>query len=271
MTTGRRVALAIGVPVALAIIGWTALTLVATFGQASYRVSLRIPVHGPSVTVSVDSGQVGISGGAPGVVRVHGQVHYALVRPGISWQRTPSGISLQSRCHSVTGPCSFDYQVAMPAGAAADVTDGSGDLAARGLHGPVTLHTDSGQISATALTGDVLISNQSGDVTAAGLSGRNVVIRAGSGNIAATGLTGPGVTVTNQSGDVTLIFASVPSRVRVTCDSGDIKLVLPPGNTAYHLEARTSSGTTDLRVPKDTSSPHVVTVTDQSGDISVTR
>jgi DUF4097 and DUF4098 domain-containing protein YvlB len=171
----------------------------------------------------------------------------------------------------VTGPCSFDYQVAMPAGAAADVTDGSGDLAARGLHGPVTLHTDSGQISATALTGDVLISNQSGDVTAAGLSGRNVVIRAGSGNIAATGLTGPGVTVTNQSGDVTLIFASVPGRVRVTCDSGNIKLVLPPGNTAYHLEARTSSGTTDLRVPKDTSSPHVITVTDQSGDISVTR
>ena len=45
MTPGRWVALAIGVPIALAFIGWTGFSLVASIGQASFPVNATIPVQ----------------------------------------------------------------------------------------------------------------------------------------------------------------------------------------------------------------------------------
>ena len=45
MTPGRWVALAIGVPFALALIGWSAFSLVAGIGQASFPVNASIPLQ----------------------------------------------------------------------------------------------------------------------------------------------------------------------------------------------------------------------------------
>jgi Putative adhesin len=271
MTPARRVALAIGAPIALLIIGWTALTAVAWAGQASYRVHLRIHVRSHALTLAVNSGQVSLRGGSTGIVRVTGTAHYSLVRPRVHWQSTSSGTSIRSTCEALTGPCSLDFAVTMPAGLTTDVSDDSGDLAASGLHGRVTLRAQSGNIEASAMTADVLLSDQSGDINAAGLSGQSVIIKDQSGNITAAGLTNPAMTVTDQSGDITLTFASVPARVQVTCDSGDVRLVLPSGSTAYRVDAHTSSGSTSVRVPTASFSPHVITVTDQSGDITITR
>ncbi len=51
--------------------------------------------------------------------------------------------------------------------------------------------------------------------------------------------------------------------------TGNIKLVFPPGPTAYRVSASTSSGQTSVNVPQSLTSPHVVSVTDQSGDITI--
>jgi Putative adhesin len=271
MTPGRWVALAIGVPVALIIIGWTALTAVAWAGQASYRVHLRIPVRSHTLTLAVNSGQVSLRGGSTGVVRATATAHYSLVRPRVHWQSTNSGTAIRSSCESLTGPCSVDFAVTMPAGLTTDVSDDSGDLAASGLHGRVTLQAQSGNINASVMAAGVLLSDQSGDITADRLSGPSVIIKDQSGNITAAGLTNPAMTVTDQSGDITLTFASVPSRVQVTCDSGNVRLVLPSGSTAYRVDAHTSSGSSSVQVPTDSSSTHVLTVTDQSGNITITR
>jgi hypothetical protein len=77
--------------------------------------------------------------------------------------------------------------------------------------------------------------------------------------------------VAGNGGFAALTFAKVPGRVQVSNESGDIKLVLPPGGTAYQANASTSSGTSVIEVPRNSSSAHVITVTDQSGNISVTR
>ena len=50
LTRGRVVALAIGVPLALIIIGWIALTEVAFAGQGSYPVRLSLPASGGTVS-----------------------------------------------------------------------------------------------------------------------------------------------------------------------------------------------------------------------------
>ena len=88
MTPGRWVALVIGVPLALLVIGWTALTAVAFAGLGSSRVNLAVPVHGRTAVVSVDEGDISVGPGRAGQLRVHGTLHYSLVRPQLSWQRS---------------------------------------------------------------------------------------------------------------------------------------------------------------------------------------
>jgi hypothetical protein len=271
MTPARRVFLAAGTPVALLIIGWTALTAVAWAAQGSYRVHLAIPVRGRAVSVQVDSGQLSVGPGPAGTLRVTGTAHYALARSAVSWQSSPAGVSVRSRCRQLTGPCSFTYAVAIPQGSTAGIDDSSGDVTARGLAGPLTVQADSGNVRVSSLSAGVRISDDSGDVSGSSLTGPELTISAGSGNVGLTGLASRDVTVSNQSGDTTLTFARVPARVQVRADSGNVTLVLPPGGTFYRVVAHSSSGNTAVRVRTDSSSPHVITVTDQSGDITITR
>jgi hypothetical protein len=70
---------------------------------------------------------------------------------------------------------------------------------------------------------------------------------------------------------VVLSFSKVPAHVVVHDNSGDVTVVLPSGPTAYQVQASTSSGTTSIGVPRSPSSPHVITVTNQSGNVVVTR
>jgi hypothetical protein len=252
MTTGRLLALLIGTPLALAIIGWAGVTAVAYAGQGSYPVHLDIPVHGRTVTVSVDSGNMRVTQAAGDRLQVTGTAHYSLVRSTVTRHTTPSGVTVSSQCHFVTGVCSFDYQVAVPAGSPAFLSDGSGDLTLRGLSGPVNLQNQEGDIIGTALSGPrVVIGNQSGDIIISGLASARV-------------------TASDASGNITLTFTKVPDRVQVSDQSGNIKLVLPRGRTLYRVNASTSSGNRVVNVPTSLVSTHVITVTNQSGDITIT-
>ncbi len=271
MTPGRWIALAVGTPVALLVIGFTALDAVAWAGQGSYPVHLSIPVSAPTARVSVDYGQVTLEQGAPGRVLVTGTAHYALVRSTVTWRSAASGLAIDSRCHQITGPCSFDYTVAVPVGLTVRAANGSGDLTARGLTGRLVLTDDSGNVTVSAASGNVLVMDSSGNISGSRLTGTRLTIEDQSGDITLTGLTSQDVTVTNQSGNITLTFTAVPGTVRINDQSGDITLKLPAGSTSYRVTASTASGQTHVGVPHDLSSPHVITVTDSSGNISITR
>jgi hypothetical protein len=255
MTRGRVLALIAGVPVALLIIGWGGVTAVAYAAQASYPVRLELPVPGHTARVSIDSGNLTASPAAGGKLRVTGTAHYSLVRSTVTWHATASGVTVSSQCQFVTGVCDFNYQVGVPAGVRAVLADSSGDIRLHGLPGHVTA-TDG-----------------SGDILGTGLSGPRVVLQDDSGDINVGGLTSADVTVSDGSGDVTLIFSKVPGRVSVSAGSGNVRLVLPPGPTIYRVNASTDSGNRVVNVPATTSpaSQHVITVTDGSGDITITN
>src|SRR5215472_9492900 len=114
MTPGRWVALVIGTPLALVAIGWTALTAVAFAGLGSSRVNLAVPLHGRTAAVSVDEGDISVGPGPAGQLRVHGTLHYSLIPPKLTWQRSRSAIVLQARCQVPVGVCSFNYAVTVP-------------------------------------------------------------------------------------------------------------------------------------------------------------
>ena len=269
MTTGRRIALAVGAPLAIVTIGWTALTEIAWAGQGSYQVSLSIPMHSPAASFTIDSGQLQVGPGTVDTLRLRGTAHYSLVRSRVTWRSTASGVFVGSRCQFPAGTCSFDSRVSIPASARAVIHDGSGDLTVQRLTGPVSITDESGNIIATALSGGVRISDSSGDITGSSLGGPQVVIDDQSGDISIVGLTSTNVSASNDSGDITLVFSTVPDAVHVVDASGNVTVVLPRGNTAYNVTASTASGQRTVSVPTNPSSPHVITVSNDSGDVTI--
>ncbi len=253
LTRGRRIALAAGVPLTAIIIGWGALTAAAWVGQGSYPVRFSLPARTGTATIRVDSGQVTVQPGAPGRLGVTGTAHYALVRSQVSWQSSASGVSVTSQCRQLTGPCEFAYTVAVPAGLAADVLNGSGDMYLWSLSGPVTAHSGTG------------------DITAGRLSSPAVTAEDGSGNITLTGLSSQRVTASDGSGDVTVTFTRVPGYVQISAGSGDVRVVLPRGPAPYRVSTGTGSGSTAVTVPQDPASPHIITVTGDSGNITISH
>jgi hypothetical protein len=271
MTPGRVLALVIGVPLALVVIGWTALTAVAYAGIGTYPVRLDLPVRGHTVAVAIDSGTMTVGQITGDRLRVTGTARYSLVRSTVTRRITPAGVTVSAGCHFVTGVCSFTAQVGLPAGVQASLSNASGDMTLRALASRVDVVAGSGDVHPYDLSGPVSIQDNSGDVTGAGLSGPQVVVKSGSGDIVIGGLTSADVTASNASGDVVLTFTKVPDRVSVSASSGDVRLQLPPGPASYQVSASTSSGNRAVNVPVSSASPHRIIVTDGSGDISITN
>jgi hypothetical protein len=270
MTRGRLLALILGVPVAFALIAWTGLTEVAYAGQGSYPVRLAAPVHGSTVSLSVGQADVQVTQTAGSTLRLTGKATYSLFRSDVTWHRTPSGVIVSPQCHFFVGNCSFSFHALLPAGKRAVLSDGSGNLALRGLTGPVIVGSGSGNVQANLLSGTVNLQTGSGDINGAALSGPKVTLQDGSGDIAINGLASLDVVVNDSSGDIALTFSKVPTRVKVSNSSGDVSVVLPPGPTRYQVNATTDSGNRTVHVPQG-GTGHTITVNDGSGDVSVTN
>jgi hypothetical protein len=58
---------------------------------------------------------------------------------------------------------------------------------------------------------------------------------------------------------------------RISGGSGNVHLVLPSGPTRYRVNASADSGSSVVNVPTSLASPHTITVTDGSGDITITH
>ena len=271
MTRGRRVVLAIGLPIVLALIGYTALTEVAFAGQASYPVRLAVPVHGDTVSLSAGSADVRVTEAPGSQLRLAGTAHYSLIRSTVTWRTTRSGVVVSPRCHFVTGACSFDLNADVPVGKRALISAGSGNVTVVNLSGPVSAGSGSGDILAENVPNAVTLETGSGNISGTNVSGAKVTVKTGSGDIAIEGLTGAHVIASAGSGDITLTFTKVPEQVHVTNGSGNVTLVLPHGRTLYQVNATTDSGGRVVTVPTSSVSQHVITVSDGSGNISITN
>jgi Putative adhesin len=298
MTPGRRVILALGLPIALAVIGlgvagWASGALTGLTRQVSYQVAVSVPVKGSVASVTADNADVTLGSGTGDRIRVRGTLSGSLARPTFSWRSTAAGLALHSQCRVPAGTCSLRYAITAPARFPVAVTDSSGNMSASGLRGTVTLSDSSGDLGASGLAGSVRLDDNSGDITASGITASGLTggirldnsfgditasaltgdlrFQDNSGNVVVNGLAAADVVGVNSSGDITLTFTKVPERVQVTDSSGNITLVLPPGATAYHVIPSNSSGNTAITVPRSSSSKHVIIVANQSGDITVTR
>ena len=250
MTAGRRAALAIGVPLCLALTANTGLSLVADVGRGTFPVDYHIPAAAHRVSVTTSGGSVvlrQIAGGQPSVV---GTATYSLVRPHITERLTGNELVFGSVCSVPEGSCGMNGTVSVDGGTAVSVSTGGGNVTADGTSGRVSLSTGGGDVTANRVSGDLALST-------------------GGGNVQVTGVAATQVSADTGGGDVEIVFTQVPRNVQVSTGGGNITIVVPPGSTQYHVTSSTGGGNVNDAVPQNTSSPRVIDASSGGGDITI--
>ena len=292
-TPARRVILAAGLPVVLALIafasyGWVqrAVSYLASQTQVGYSVRFSVPAAGGRARVTTGDANLSVRAGTSRQIEVRGHLSSSFARPHFSYRSTAAGLALNPSCRVPSGTCLLNFGITVPAGLPVNVSDSFGDLDARGLDGTVTLSDTSGDLTASRLAGNIHLGDTFGTITASGLSGRIQLdnnsgdIRASGvtgdtrlqdsfGTIAVTGLAADDVLASNNSGDITLTFIRVPQQVNVTDSFGNITIVLPAGTTAYRVTTHDSFGTTTVRARRSPAARNLITASNNSGDITI--
>jgi len=239
MTPGRWLALAIGVPVALALIGWTGFSLVSTLGQASFPVNATIPLEHGRLTAHMNGADINLRPGRAenGQARLTGTAHYSLIRPHVAVH----GGNLNFDCRIPTGDCGLDAKLAVPPRTVVSLATGGGNMQVSGLQSSVTLNSGGGDVTVSGPEGPVTVDTGGGNLTAGDLSG-TLRFSTGGGDVNGNGLFAPTVTTDSGGGNVTLAFTRPPAKLDVTSGGGDITILLPPGGTEYAITDRPGGG-----------------------------
>ena len=311
MTSGRWIALAIGVPVALALIGWTGFSLVTTVARGSYPFSYPVPVDDGQVAVNTNAGDVTLRE-APGTTtaRLSGIVYYGLIRPGISESTTPTGANIGMSCNGVNTNCGMNASLDVPPRTAVTLWSNGGDIAAADFSSGVTLWAGGGNVTATSLAGDLQLDTGGGDLTGNGLTGAIQVateggninadnwtgsgtahIDTGGGDLSASGLTGNvqlateggnvdasgvasgAVNIDSGGGDITLALTQAPDSLVITAEGGNVTVILPPGDTTYGLSLPDTQGG-NVSYPSslvNSKSTHKISIDSAGGDITISQ
>ena len=250
MTTGRRVALAIGVPLCLALTLNTGFDLVANIGRGKIPVTYYAPAGSRRLSVTTSGGDVLLRRGSGGQASLAGTGTYSLIRPRVRERSVGADASFGYQCRVPEGPCELDGTLTVPAGMAVSVWTGGGQVSADGTTGAVTLSTGGGNVTANAVSGPLSLSTGGGDVQATGVAATQVSADTGGGN-------------------VEIVFTTVPRSVQVSTGGGDITIVVPRGGTYYHVKADTGGGNVYEPVLIDQSSPNLITATSGGGNITI--
>jgi Putative adhesin len=294
LTPARRVILAVGVPLVLALIGfaaigWSHVAIIqlANGEPVGYARSFSAPASGGQSRLTINNADVGLRPGPGSRILVRTHLFGSIAKPRFDHHYTSRGLVLNPYCAVPIGGCSLSLAVSVPGGLPVTATDNFGSMTATDLHGRVTLTDNSGNLTATALAGTIRLDNPFGDLNASRLSG-TTELSSNSGDINVTGITGgtrltdnfanitvhglaaSDVKVTDTNGDVFLVFSKVPRTVNVTDTFGNVTLMLPPGPATYQVHApRPLFGIRSIKLPESATSSNVITVHNSNGDIII--
>jgi hypothetical protein len=290
MTPGRIAALAVGVPLAVALVGWTSYSFIALAGQASYPIAKAIPVSRGGVTANLDGSDLTLRQGDVSAPELVGTVHYSLFKPSLSVTQAGAGTIVDFQCRNSTGNCSLDATLEVPAGigvtlsteggnlaipaftGSVQLLTGGGDVTAGSLAGTVLVQTSGGNLNADSLSGSVDLQSGGGDLNADTVSGGSLQASTDGGNVNVQDITDPDANIGSAGGDVTLTFTQVPRNLQIRTDGGNIRVILPLGTTAYDLQANAEGGNfSGHSVPTDSNSKNSLVLDSNGGDISVTE
>ena len=267
MTPDRWVTLAIGVPIALALIGWTGFSFIANLGRASFPVSTSIPLQDGHLVASTGGGDITVHQDQTrgGAARLTGTVQYSLIRPDL----TISGDGFHLHCRLLTGNCGLNATLDVPLDTSVNLASEGGNMQINGIQRDVTLNSSGGDVTVSDIGGLADVTTGGGNLTASDLGDIRQFTTDG-GDVNGNNLFAPQVKMESGGGNVTLVFTRVPANLNIISDGGDITLVLPHSTTtSYAITEQTEGGDYSYSVPTSSSSSHVINVDSGGGNVSI--
>jgi DUF4097 and DUF4098 domain-containing protein YvlB len=205
------------------------------------------------VQVSSDTGDLRItsSASATGVV-VNTRVSSAFAHPDHGAAVSNGVLEVTGSCPSVVifDRCSVDFTLVVPPGTVVTARTGTGDVRVQGVTAPVTARSSTGDVTAAGLRGPADLSTNTGDVDGVDLSGADVK-------------------ADSDTGDVHLVFATAPTTVSATTDTGDVKVRVPDDGTSYHVTSHVNTGDEKISAPVNSNSPRTVVLRSSTGDVKL--
>jgi len=308
MTPGRWAVLALAVPVAIALIGWTGFSLVGVVARGSYSFSYPVPVRNGQMSADVNAGNVTVRQAAGNTAKVTGSVRYGLFRPDLTESTTAGVTAVSVNCDGINSNCDMNATLDVPARTAVTLTSDGGDIEASGFSSDVTLSAGGGNLTASNLDGNLKLDTGGGDMTGSGLAGTiqigaeggsvnvsnlNGLMRldTGGGDLTGNGLTGElqmsteggnvqgsavdsqQVNVQSGGGDVTLVFTQPPQDLRIVAEGGNVNVILPNDATTYDISTPDNQGA-NLNISSalvSSASHHTISVDSGGGDITISQ
>jgi DUF4097 and DUF4098 domain-containing protein YvlB len=254
------------------------LPALAHAGECQFERSLTVN-NAPALSVGTGSGDVHITPGSDGTVRVRGHVRSdhsgwfgnnhpegnaqaVCDRPPI--EQNGSQVRIGNQHDDIYRHVSIDYVIETPRMTEIAANSGSGNLDISDIGGRVSANTGSGDIRAANLGADAKLETGSGNIHASGLTGASrastgsgdihieetgagdVHASTGSGNIDVTGLNGA---LNAGTGSGWIHVDGTPSgNWKLETGSGDMKLRIASGK-GYELDAEASSGEIHVEQP----------------------
>lgn len=226
--------------------------------------------------VTNGSGNVQITGGSPGQVRIHGDVRLSnwlwgskdtlseiIAHPPIEQSGNVIRIGAEHDRDTMRN-VTISYTIEVPEQTEVESAVGSGNQSVRKIRGPAKLTTGSGNLFAESIHDDALLTSGSGSIRTSEVGGE-VRATSGSGTVDLAGVhgdirttTGSGtITIAQPSGRVTAKTGSGSINIRGASNSlsartGSGSLTIdgnPPANSFWELS--TSSGNVNLGVPSN--------------------
>jgi DUF4097 and DUF4098 domain-containing protein YvlB len=271
MTPGRWITLMIGVPIVLALIGWTGFSIATAIGRASYPVSGTIPLENGQLVASTGGADITLQQDQArgNAARLAGTVQYSLVHPNF----TVTGTAVNLDCRLPSGNCGLNATLDVPADTPVDLATGGGNVQASGLQRDVTMDTAGGDVTLSGIGGNTDLSTGGGNVNAGDLGGVVTFTTAG-GDVTVNDLFSANVKLETGGGNVALTFTKVPASLDITSSGGDITVVLPHSTTTqYDISYQTEGG--DYSAPEGLANlaakDHTITLDSGGGNVNISE
>jgi len=224
---------AAGLMLAVVAIGTGTSSLISVFWLQT-RTTTTSYRAAPSVSIQSDCGSVTVRAGAAPAISVHSFLRWSFRQPTVTATEEVGTTRLNVACPwwSFGAGSTADVTVDVPASTNVAVGNSAGDIRVNGIAGTLSLETSAGSVDAA-------------------------------------GLTSARVSAHSSAGDVQLEFRAAPQAVDATSSAGDITVLLPRAGVSYRVNARTSGGATDVRVPTDPAAARTIQADSSAGDVHV--
>jgi hypothetical protein len=217
------------------------------------------------VITNLDGADITVTGVRSSGAEVVQTLRWSAVEPAVSVRNINGILYIDARCPPEQLTCSVALDVTVPEAAWLDLSSGQGNITVSRVLSQLVAATGAGDITVQDTDGTVRLEAGKGSIDITGVTG-DIDLYSGSGDIQGRQLSVGWLTAASDDGDIRIDTSTVPSRLGLFTEDGDVQAQVPAG--AYAVDVNTGDGEIDISgITLQNASAQQIDIQTQSGDI----